>query len=91
MTLPTLLYANKLERLSDEWRRLHEVVGGFAATDEDVNAVIKAIRTSGAIDESIQVAETFAGRAKAALAATPPSQTRDLLSAMADLAVNRTS
>jgi geranylgeranyl pyrophosphate synthase len=91
VTLPTLLYGNKLERSSDEWRRLHEVVGGFAATDEDVNAVIKAIRTSGAIDESIQVAETFVGRAKAALAATPPSQTRDLLSAMADLAVNRTS
>ncbi len=91
VTLPTLIYANKLDRSSESWQRLQAVVSGFSATDDDVNAVLDEIRASGAIDESIRVAETFAGRAKAALEAIPASTTRDLLAAVADLAVNRAS
>ena len=91
VTLPTLMYANTFERSSESWRQLQAVVGGQASSEADVARVIEAIRGSEAINDSLQVAETFVGRAKAALSVTPPSETRDLLSAVADLAVNRAS
>ena len=91
VTLPTLIYANKLDRHSEAWTRLESVVSGFSATADDVSVVLEEIRGSGAIEEAVQVAESFVGRAKAALEATPPSPTRELLAAVADLAVDRAS
>jgi geranylgeranyl pyrophosphate synthase len=91
VTLPTLVYADTLDRKSDAWRQLQAVVGGQASSDAEVSKVIDAIRASGGIDEAVQAAETYVDRAKAALSATPPSETRDLLEIVADLAVNRAS
>jgi heptaprenyl diphosphate synthase len=91
VTLPTLLYSNKLDKDSDAWRQLDAVVNGRATTDVDVKRVIEGIRGSGAVDETVQVAEIFVGRAKSALALTPESESRDLLASIADLAVNRAS
>lgn len=91
VTLPTLLYAAKLGDQSSEWRRLDDLIHGRVNGDETLASVIEAIRASGAVEETVQIAETFAGRAKADLAAIPESESRDLLSAIADLVVHRAS
>ena len=91
VTLPVLLYSNHLNRESEAWRRLDAVVNGHNHDDADIEAVLTGIRASGAIEETTRVAESFAARAKSALDLTPESESRDLLAAIADLAVSRTS
>ncbi|MEO7431500.1 MAG: octaprenyl-diphosphate synthase, partial [Dokdonella sp.] len=60
--------------------------GGLDALDD----VLKAIRTTGALDASRDRAKAYAEDARQALTSLPPSDARDALALLADHAVDRT-
>jgi len=85
ITLPVLLYNAKAGHLNGAFRR---VIAG-TATEEQINATIAAIMTSGAIEEALKVARDFAGRARESLASFPDSPARAQLIQLTEVAVDR--
>ena len=91
ITLPTLLYASEIAPGSSEWRQLERVASGNVNGDGELEAVISAVRSSRAIEQTYAVAETFVERAKSRLTNLPDTDTRELLSEVADIALFRLS
>ncbi|MFM8595190.1 MAG: polyprenyl synthetase family protein, partial [Chloroflexota bacterium] len=91
VTLPTMLYAAKLEPGSPELVALEQVVSGDELDDDRLADVVAAIRRSSAIDDAMAVAAEYTNAAKAAAAVVPDAETRLMLFEVADLALGRDS
>jgi geranylgeranyl pyrophosphate synthase len=91
VTLPTIFYLSMLSTTSPEWIEIESIVQGTAVDNRTVDHAIDAIRSSGAIDNAIAVAEEHVARAKSTVSVVPDKETRDLLHELADLAVHRVS
>ncbi len=91
VTLPTMLYAADLAPASSEAARLRAVIEGEVDAETEVEAVVADIRGSGALDEAMAVAGSFADRAKARLGVVADAETRELLEEVADVVVERSA
>lgn len=91
VTLPTMLYAAGLGSNSAERERLSAVVAGDLDTQADVDLVVADVRRSGALDDAMAAADTFAERAKGRLDLLPDPETRDLLDEIADQVRDRSA
>jgi geranylgeranyl pyrophosphate synthase len=91
VTLPTIFYLAGQSNTSAQWQEIEAIVGGHAADNGAVDDAIRSIRSSGAIDKAVAVAEEYVDRAKETAALVPDDETRDLLAELADLAVHRVS
>lgn len=91
ITLPALIYAAALSSASAEFRQLERVARGDVSDPMEYDTVLDAIRSSGAIEETYAVAETFVEQAKRQLDGLPDIETRELLSEIADIALSRAS
>jgi geranylgeranyl pyrophosphate synthase len=91
VTLPTMLYAAGLAKGSAEADHLRAVIAGDATDDGGVEALLRAIRASGAIEGATAVAEEHVDRAKARLDLVRDEETRALLAEIADFALERAS
>jgi geranylgeranyl pyrophosphate synthase len=91
VTLPTLLYAAGLDEASPDWKRLQRVAAGQVEHVGELDDLVAAIRASGAIDRTYDVAESFVISAKSRIADLPDDETRELLSEVADFALSRLS
>jgi geranylgeranyl pyrophosphate synthase len=85
ISLPVLLYHDNIMPLNGTFRR---VVSG-RATEEQIAETIHAIKASGAVEESLRIAEDFASKALESLAVVPSSPIRDVLSELASFTVSR--
>ena len=89
MTLPVI---RALERASDEerafWRR---VIVEREQDDLDLQRAVSALRRTGALDETIQMARRFSVEAIEALDIFPRSELRDCLQNLAAFVVSRVS
>ncbi|HMA85323.1 MAG TPA: polyprenyl synthetase family protein [Desulfosalsimonadaceae bacterium] len=68
-----------------------EIVQKKSFSDDEFNQLVKIIDSYGGISYSRDIAGTHVERAKAILAAFPPSETRETLSMLADYALSRGS
>lgn len=91
ITLPVMTYAGLLSPASKESARLASVASGETGDVEIIRAVIEDIRGSGAVETSLARAEIHVERAKAQIARLPDAETRDLLTEVAEVALNRTT
>lgn len=91
VTLPVLLYAQRIARGGPEWRLLDDIISGDVTDDAAIDGLTAHIRASGAIDEATVQADTYIDRAKERLAVIPDLETRELLAELADFFGNRTS
>jgi octaprenyl-diphosphate synthase len=86
-TLPLIL---AIARLPERERPFFErTVGRREQTADDFRRARELVAGSGALDATLALAADYAGRAKRALAAFPPSDWREGLEALADFAVSR--
>jgi octaprenyl-diphosphate synthase len=89
LTLPLILL---LPRVGPAGRRSIEAVledGEFArAAPEEI---LELVRSEGTVEEARAIAEGYAGRAKAVLAALPPGLAREALELAPDFVLNRRS
>lgn len=86
ITLPAILY---LENGGDE--ALINAVVSSNADENDLQSAIKAIRSSGAIEATMDEARVHAGRAKEALDLFPGCVDRQILLSLAEYVVDRRS
>jgi geranylgeranyl pyrophosphate synthase len=91
VTLPVMIYAERIGRNSDRADTLRAVVDGTISDDQTINDLVRDIRRSSAIDEALDAAHTFTERAKHRIEIVPDADTRDLLVEVADLAFQRLS
>jgi geranylgeranyl pyrophosphate synthase len=89
VTLPVLLYLENHGGQGDGVDLLRKVVTSREATAEDHQAAVDVIRASGVLRAAEVEAERFSEQAKACLATTPASESRDLLQRLADVALQR--
>jgi octaprenyl-diphosphate synthase len=88
MTLPVILsYARGSAEDRDFWRK---AIGGERQSDEDLAHAIALLRSSGALDETVEHARQYARRAIDALAKFPASKARSALVEAAEFGVART-
>jgi geranylgeranyl pyrophosphate synthase len=90
ITLPVMRYWESLDPDSPEGQRLFAVATGETDRPEDIEAVLEAIRASGAIDQAMASAEAYVARAKQRLAVVPDRETRSYLAEIADYMLVRT-
>jgi octaprenyl-diphosphate synthase len=87
MTLPVILaYARGSSEDRDFWR---SAIGGERQSDDDLAQAIALLRSSGALDETIEHARQYGRRAIDALAKFPSSKVRATLVEAAEFAVAR--
>ena len=91
VTLPVLLYAQRIERGGSDWRLIDDIISGDVTDDATIDGLTADIRASGAIDDATAMADGYIDRAKERLAVVPDLETRDMLSELADFFGNRTS
>ena len=91
VTLPTMIYASGLTESSAAMARLRGVVSGELDGREHIEAVVREIRESGALQSATAEAEQFAARAKGHAAAAPDRDTREMLEEIADIVVERSA
>ena len=91
VTLPVLLYAQRIERGSPEWKTLDDIVSGDITDDATIDDLTATVRASGAIAEASATADAYIDRAKERLAIIPDRETREMLAELADFFGNRTS
>lgn len=84
ITLPILYYIEK-EKNDD---LINAILAG-QCEEVSVHAVIKAIRSSGAIEDALAEAQTYAQRSQAALRDLPNNESRRILHRLADYVVER--
>jgi len=89
VTLPVMLYADRLNRGGPEWRELEAVVRGDQDEPGAIERVLERIRGSGAVEETLAAAESFVEGAKNRVAGLPDANTRDLLGELADFSLSR--
>lgn len=88
VTLPMLLFLGNGHDAAAR-ARLRRAIAGAEVSEGDYLAAIADLRGSYVLRESLDAAIRYIDRAKAALLAFPPSETRDLLAALADFVVER--
>lgn len=91
ITLPTLSYAASLSEESPEWKLLKRVASGDTSEASEFDEVVSSIRASGAIETTFALAESFVTSAKERIADLPDTESRELLSEVADFALSRLS
>lgn len=91
VTLPVMLYSRDVPRDSDRAQTLRGIIEGDITEEAAIDDLVRDIRQSPAIDESLEAAREFANRAKARIEVVPDPLTRDLLADVADLAFQRLS
>jgi geranylgeranyl pyrophosphate synthase len=89
VTLPTMLFARRLDKQSSELRLLAEIVTGENTDSADIDGLVQSIRGSGAIEEAISVAAGFVQRAKTSARIVPDVESYDMLAAVTDFALHR--
>ncbi|MFL5761086.1 MAG: polyprenyl synthetase family protein [Thermomicrobiales bacterium] len=89
VTLPTMIYAGRLDASSPDLRRLEEVVEGENLNPDLIDEVVASIRRSGAIEESVAIARVYVERAKMAARVVPDLETSEMLSDIAEFALRR--
>jgi heptaprenyl diphosphate synthase len=85
LTLPSLLLMESSPRDNPVRRLFANKRGG----KQKLEIAVRAVLESGAIARSLEVANDFAGRARAALTALPPSETSHTLSELVDYVLAR--
>jgi geranylgeranyl pyrophosphate synthase len=91
VTLPVMIYARDLAQDSEQAKTLRGVIEGDITDAQVIDELVRDLRQSPAIDESLEAAREFADRAKARIEVVPDPRTRDLLADVADLAFQRLS
>jgi octaprenyl-diphosphate synthase len=86
-TLPLILAISRLP--ARERPFFERTVGRREQTEDDFRRARELVAGSGALDATLALAADYAGRAKRALTAFPPSDWREGLAALADFAVSR--
>jgi geranylgeranyl pyrophosphate synthase len=90
VTLPTMLFFERNKqngRVADIVRR---VIDGSSDSDEDYDRAVEIIRESGALEQSIDVAEEYVEKARGILRELPPGEPADMLEAFAMESLSRT-
>ncbi|MFC1684345.1 octaprenyl diphosphate synthase [Pseudomonadota bacterium] len=87
---PTLPLIHIMKTGSEEQRKMVRAAIENGGLDQ-IDAIMQAVESTGAIAYTAQLAKQEAAKAKAALATVPASDYRDALEALADFSVNRTS
>lgn len=91
VTLPVLLYAQRIARGGPEWRLIDDVISGDVSDDATIDGLTTEIRASGAIAEATAIADGYIDRAKERLGIVPDLETREMLGELADFFGHRTS
>lgn len=91
VTLPTLIYAAGLTEGSDAMARLSGVVSGDLDDPADVAGLVQAIRGSGALDVAMAEAARFVDSAKSRIVTVSESETRAMLTEVADIVCERSA
>ncbi len=91
ITLPVMAWLERVGLNGHEADALRDVVEGSVADDQAIDQLVTSIRTSGAIEQTLQVAREYTDRAKSRIELVPDATTRDLLDEVADLALQRIS
>jgi octaprenyl-diphosphate synthase len=87
MTLPVILaYARGSDADRSFWR---SAIGGERVSDEDLAHASSLLRSTGALDETVERARQYARRAVDALAMFPASKAKSALTEAAEFAVAR--
>lgn len=81
MTLPAILYAQEAPRTSPIWRGMD--------SDDEIAAVVEAVRRSDAPRRALIRADEYAGEARSALVAFAPGDARDALLHLTERVVRR--
>jgi geranylgeranyl pyrophosphate synthase len=91
VTLPTIIYAAGLSPDSAAMTRLRDVVNGDTLEQPDVERVVQDIRASGALEASLDVANSFTDKAKFHAAEATDPETFEMLAEVADVIVQRSA
>lgn len=91
ITLPTMLYVERLPQRAPQRRAIAQIVGGEELDEDRVQSIIDEIRTSDAIARSEEIAASFADRARVHIEVVPDRETRALLRDVVELGVSRSS
>jgi heptaprenyl diphosphate synthase len=84
-TLPVLYY---MEQHPDD-RDIAALLNGRSGDAERVSRVVRAVRSSGAVNLALSEAKAYVARAQASLAAMPANAYRQALSDLGDYFVSR--
>lgn len=89
VTLPTMLF---LENGGNDHEKdfIRELFNGDTHNDADFETAVDVIRSSGAIEHALEIAEAYVVEAHELLAAVPAGEGRDMLAVLADLSLSRT-
>ena len=91
VTLPSMLFAETLPQGDPRRACLDRVISGDEDSDEVIDELIAAVRSSGVLDTATNVAADFVARAKNHLNVISDAGSRELLEQFADAALSRTS
>lgn len=91
MTLPTMLYIERLTPGAPQREAIERIVSGDELDEDQIQYVVDEIRASEAIDRAEAIAAAYADRARERLEIVPDHETRALLRDVVDLAVSRSS
>ncbi len=91
VTLPTMMFASRLEAGSREMDVLARVIAGEEESTDEILEVVLEIRRSGALDEASEIANGYLDSARTCLNVVEEPQTREWLEELLDLAVQRTA
>jgi geranylgeranyl pyrophosphate synthase len=89
VTLPVMLFAAGLPADSDHWATLEAIISGEETRDEQIDVVIEAIRSSGALERAEAVAAGYTSQARERLSVVPDLETRAYLNDVLTLTVAR--
>ncbi len=90
VTLPTLLFAQRAAKDSDDFKLLSHVITDDDVSEERIAELIARIGETGAIDLSRTMAQTYEAAAMARLDSVPDAEARELLTQWAELALSAT-
>jgi geranylgeranyl pyrophosphate synthase len=91
ITLPVITYLQMVEDGGPEWREIQAIVDRSNQDDAFVAGVLDKIRSSGAVEQSLDRANSYIAQARGRLDVVPDAETRELLYELADQAVRRSS
>lgn len=89
VTVPVMLFAEDLDPDGETWKTLERVISGEETDDEIIDAIVRQIRKSGALERAENVAAEYSGRARSRMDVVPDEQTRRFLNDILDLTVIR--
>lgn len=91
ITLPVIYYLKMAQTGGPEWREIQSIVDRSNQDDAFVAEVLDKIRASGAVEQSLNRANSYIAQARDRLDVVPDAETRELLYELADQAVRRSS